>query len=1282
MCRPESRRPQLVKLNYQEKDHLPYIELPAFQGKFLIDTGASCSMISPKVIEGSIFDKYVEYEPFEVKTAHAVTRHENVVYLPLPPEFNSDLIHKFLIFDFDPKYKGLIGLDLLKALGTNIDLKAKVLSTATAEIPIRFDYTVKKIKIEPRTERVITVKTNYTDGYYIQDDHFWENGLKSPAAIVSVKNGSFRTTIINYTEEKKIVKNKEPFELEVFDDSSVLQQHELNSIMVTSDIDKELCDNLKRLRVDHMNEEEKREIKRVCYQYRELFYSENLPLTFTHAVKHELRLSDDTPIFVRNYRQPPQLRKEIQNQIDNLLKQGIIRESISPWSCPVHIVPKKADASGKVKWRLVIDYRRLNDRIVEDKYPLPNINDILDKLGRAQYFTTLDLASGYHQVEMHPNDIEKTAFSTERGHYEFLRMPFGLKNAPSTFQRLMDHILRGIENVFTYLDDVIIISTSLQEHVEKLKEVFDRLKTHNLKIQLDKSEFLQKHVNFLGHELTDQGLKPNKDKIKAVLNFPLPATQKDIKAFLGLVGYYRKFIRDFAKITKPMTLCLKKNAKVVHSQEFIDCFNKCKQILTNAPLLQFPDFEQPFILTTDASDVALGSVLSQGPVGSDKPVAYASRTLSETERRYSTIEKELLAIVWAIKYFRPYLYGRKFTIYTDHRPLTWLMSLKDPNSKLMRWRLNLASYDYNVVYKKGRQNTNADALSRVKIFHNSIESLAVNLDDNDDDEIIDRIFQNVQGEANQAQDQPMDLESIRPPTENNADQNAHNDDMHLEVPMSIDANTDTMSPVTQQEELVSTNHTQPDNENQGIPILSDAIDRQLKQFHIRSTPGSTYRVDNRATNARSILKDVFIPVNNTEAEIVRFLKEHTIPDRIFHCYFYDEELYHAFSRVYTTIFNDRGPKLIRCTSRVTLVENKAEQQELIKKYHEGKTVHRGIQETHKHLRRSYHWPNMLLTIQTYINQCDTCLKAKYERNPLKPPLALTETPTKPMQHLFMDLYSTGGATFLTIIDNFSKYAQAVPLSATSSVHIAEALLKVFSTLGLPLKITTDSDTKFENDVIKEICATHNINIHFTTPYNPNSNSPVERFHSTIAEIIRIQRMTNKEDPITLVMAYSIIAYNNSIHSTTGYTPHELLFGHTASRNPLEIYYPKEFYQDYVLKHRKNAEAVQECVAATTSKNKEQIIAKRNQDAEDINFKVGETVYKQVAKSARNDKTRPVFKGPYKVIRLHPNNVAEIIGEHPNSKSIRVHYKLLRRPHLVPGRSSPEPSCSTAPPLPP
>lgn len=356
---------------------------------------------------------------------------------------------------------------------------------------------------------------------------------------------------------------------------------------------------------------------------------------------------------------------------------------------------------------MVIDYRRLNEITIGDKYPLPNITDLFDRLGKSTYFTTLDLASGYHQIEVNENDRQKTAFSTQFGHYEFLRMPFGLKTAPATFQRAMDNILRGLQGIhcLVYLDDIIVFSNSLQEHLLKLRTIFDRLRQTNLKVQLDKSEFLRKEVLYLGHTITKDGLRPNDDKIKAVLNYPLPKTTTEIKSFLGLVGYYRRFIKDFAKITQPLTNCLKKRNKIVINQTYIDAFNRCKELLTAAPLLQYPDPSKPFILTTDASNVALGAVLSQGTVGSDKPVAYASRTLSDTEARHSTIERELLAIIWAVKHFRPYLFGQKFQIYTDHRPLAWLYSLKEPNSKLTRWRLRLQEYDFEIIYKNGKQNT-------------------------------------------------------------------------------------------------------------------------------------------------------------------------------------------------------------------------------------------------------------------------------------------------------------------------------------------------------------------------------------------------------------------------------------------------------------------------------------------------------------------------------------------------------------------------------------------------
>jgi hypothetical protein len=244
------------------------------------------------------------------------------------------------------------------------------------------------------------------------------------------------------------------------------------------------------------------------------------------------------------------------------------------------------------------------------------------------------------------------------------------------------------------------------------------------------ANFLRKEVEFLGHVVTQDGIKPNSKKIEAIQKFPVPKTQREIKSFLGLLGYYRRFIKNFAKITKPLTQCLKKNEKVAHTKEFLESVALCKNILTTEPVLAYPDFEKPFEVTTDASNYAIGAILSQD----NHPLCYASRTLNPAEVNYSTIEKELLAIVWSCKYFRPYLFGRKFTILTDHKPLQWLFSLKEPNSRLVRWRLKLEEFDYVIQYKKGKNNQAADALSRNPVDLNALEtqSLCNNTGDIDD----------------------------------------------------------------------------------------------------------------------------------------------------------------------------------------------------------------------------------------------------------------------------------------------------------------------------------------------------------------------------------------------------------------------------------------------------------------------------------------------------------------------------------------------------------------------
>ncbi|KMQ83421.1 enzymatic polyprotein endonuclease reverse, partial [Lasius niger] len=363
---------------------------------------------------------------------------------------------------------------------------------------------------------------------------------------------------------------------------------------------------------------------------------------------------------------------------------------------------------------MVIDYRKLNEKTIGDAYPLPNINEILDQLGSAKYFSIFDLAQGFHQIPMDEKDTPKTAFTTPYGHYEYLRMPFGLKNAPATFQRVMDNVLTGLQGIelFVYLDDIVVYARSLEEHKIKISRLMDRLRNANLLLQPEKCQFLRHEVAYLGHIIGSDGVRPDPDKIKAVKNFPILKSPKAIKQFLGLTGYYRRFIENFSKIAKPLTDLLKKDKDFIWTKLQEESFNTLRNELCKAPILQYPDFDKTFILTTDACGYAIGGVLSQEHSGKDLPVSFTSRVLNEAEARYSTIEKECLAIVYAVSYFRHYLYGRNFSIITDHKPLVWLHSIKDPSSRLWKWRLKLSEYDYTIQYKSGKTNVVADALSR------------------------------------------------------------------------------------------------------------------------------------------------------------------------------------------------------------------------------------------------------------------------------------------------------------------------------------------------------------------------------------------------------------------------------------------------------------------------------------------------------------------------------------------------------------------------------------------
>ncbi|GKA71443.1 putative reverse transcriptase domain-containing protein [Tanacetum coccineum] len=411
------------------------------------------------------------------------------------------------------------------------------------------------------------------------------------------------------------------------------------------------------------------------------------------------------PVARAPYRLAPSEMKELSEQLKELSDKGFIRPSSSPWGAPVLFVKKKDES-----FRMCIDYRELNKLTVKNRYPLPRIDDLFDQLQGSSVYSKIDLRSGYHQLRVREEDIPKTAFRTRYGHYEFQVMPFGLTNAPAVFMDLMNRVCKPYLDKFVivFIDDILIYSKNKQEHEEHLKLILELLKKEELYAKFSKCEFWIPKVQFLGHVIDNQGIHVDPTKIESIKDWASPKSPTEIRQFLGLAGYYRRFIKGFSKIAKPMTKLTQKKVKFEWGDKQETAFQLLKQKLCSAPILALPEGSEDFIVYYDASIKGLGVVLMQR----EKVIAYASRQLKIHEKNYTTHDLELGAVVFSLKLWRHYLYGTKCTVFTDHKSLQHILNQKELNMRQCRWLELLSDYDCEIHYHLGKANVIADALSR------------------------------------------------------------------------------------------------------------------------------------------------------------------------------------------------------------------------------------------------------------------------------------------------------------------------------------------------------------------------------------------------------------------------------------------------------------------------------------------------------------------------------------------------------------------------------------------
>lgn len=638
-----------------------------------------------------------------------------------------------VVYLADINSDGILGMDFFKSNKCQIDVGRNSLKLNGEEIPCCHKeestiFTSCRVQVSehtvipPETEVIMLGKAigsiAGTIGIVEPNANFSQrSGLLIGKSLVDVRNGYIPIRVANL--EKKPCTVYRNTIAAVYESVSPPEIVEIQSIDVApTENNTEVPHHLKEVFekfIEHLSKEQREKVKTLLIKHQKVFSRNCDDIGRTHIVEHTIDTGDARPVKLAPYRVPLAKRLAAEKEIVDMAETGIIEPSFSPWSSPVVMVTKP---NGSI--RFCCDFRKLNDNTVKDSQPLPRIDDTLDALSGAAWFSTLDCKSGFWQVGMAEQDKHKTAFSVQGcGLWQFTVMPFGLCNAPATFERLMERVLAGLtwKQCLVYLDDIISYSKTFDEHLAHLHVIFTRIDKANLKLSPEKCVLFQKQVSFLGHLVSEDGVATDPRKIEDVKNWRTPRSVREVRSFLGLCSYYRKFVMCFSTIAKPLHKLTEKGTQLSWSEACETAFRELKLALTQAPILVYPKSEGLYILDTDASAVGLGAVLAQVQGGAEKVISYYSHCLSKPERHYCVTRRELLAVICSVKHYHHYLFGRHFVIRSDHGALRWLTNFKNPEGQIARWLEIVSTYDYVIEHRAGRIHSNADVLSRRPCSH-------------------------------------------------------------------------------------------------------------------------------------------------------------------------------------------------------------------------------------------------------------------------------------------------------------------------------------------------------------------------------------------------------------------------------------------------------------------------------------------------------------------------------------------------------------------------------------
>ena len=1106
--------------------------------------------------------------------------------------------------DFPIPYDGIWGIDFIRYFDCLLDfyknqdwLILRPTNYKQVGIPIHTSHADHTIILPARSEvlRKVTFNTKETE-LFIPNQEL-QKGIFVANTIVSTQRPYVR--LLN-TNSHDISINNPQISYENLCDYDIIDLSKFNSR------ETEILQRLSK----NFPERHKEKLTNLCKEFSDIFGLESEKLTTNNFYRQKLQLSDPTPVFIKNYKIPHSQKQEIEKQVEKLVKDQIVEPSISAYNSPLLLVPKKSlPNSNEKRWRLVIDYRQINKRLISDKFPLPRIDDILDQLGRAKYFSCLDLMSGFHQIELEESSRDITSFSTSNGSYRFTRLPYGLKVAPNSFQRMMQFAFAGLKpaQAFLYMDDLIVLGCSEKHMLKNLKDVFSMCRKHNLKLHPDKCSFFMHEVTFLGHKCTDRGILPDDSKFQAILNYPKPTNANEAKRFVAFCNYYRKFIKNFAEHSRHITRLSKKKVPFVWSNECEKAFQYLKHALISPQILQYPDFAKPFCVTTDASKHACGAMLSQEHNGMQMPVAYASKAFTKGESNKSTIEQELTAIHWAIMHFRPYLYGTHFLVKTDHRPLTYLFSMKNPSSKLTRIRLDLEEFDFVVEYLRGKENFVADALSRI-----TIEDLK-----NLNKENV-KIFPVTTRSKSKLTDE--NKKSFKIPTK-------------AEEPKVFD-----ILNASEVKKCVKLK----------LSLGKCAFKhgkKVLKQFQF----------DDLITNEKIDYGKFFSRLEKEASNYNINLFQMSPNESIFQSLCIEK-------------FKDLGNKHLKhlkvaLLPKVKIIKNgnKDEIKNILKQYHDDPITggHSGITRTIGKIKRYFYWHGMTKTISKYVKSCEHCKKAKITKHVI-PTAIITPTPATAFERVVVDTIGplpkseNGNEYAVTLICDLTKYLITAPIPNKQAKTVAKAIVDSFILIYGPMKtFISDLGTEYKNQILNEICAILKIEKLTSTAYHHETLGTIERNHRTLNAYLRSYISIDKSDWDEW-LAYFTYCYNTTPSAVHNYCPYELVFGKTTpSLTDSETVHPLYNVDNYAKEVQFRLQIAHKRAQQIIDEKKQISKLYADKKLADVDISIGDKV---LVKDEAGHKLDNKYSGPFLIIDKDNTNNFVLTD---NSKTFKVHKSRLK-----------------------